>query len=305
MPLLFQLSTPDSVSLLVNVRQFNLVHVLFQSAQQRQLEKGLAEKFDLVTHLGADVRVHLEDQDLHLVHGVVDLVRLHRHLAQPLGDRPLDARAALNLPRNALLGVIQRWQQHLITLTLLQLGRRFLQEHPWVREGGLQGGLEQLKEALQLPVHNRVEGLEDEFPNGLVFLNELGVLRVEHAEQLLIRRALQALHELDDGVLLLLEEPLDTLPNVGDALLKRQVGIVVQQFHHHVGPCDGAHGDTERLEHIPLFGLDPDLREPQKGLHLEHEPGVLRTAVDGNVERGHLDVVPQVVYVILQSTEVG
>mmetsp|Transcript_100714 Transcript_100714/g.307874 ORF Transcript_100714/g.307874 Transcript_100714/m.307874 type:complete len:248 (-) Transcript_100714:889-1632(-) len=127
---------------------------------------------------------------------------------------------------------------------------------------------------------------------------------VQDAVQLLIRGTFQALHELHDRVLLLLEKPPNPLADIRHPLLQWLVGVVVEQLHHHVRPRHRAHGDAEGLEDVPLLRLDADLREAEEGLDLEHQPGELGPAVDGDLERGHLDVAAQVLDVVLQTAEI-
>mmetsp|Transcript_87344 Transcript_87344/g.255475 ORF Transcript_87344/g.255475 Transcript_87344/m.255475 type:complete len:596 (-) Transcript_87344:665-2452(-) len=303
--LLLQLLAPHSVALLVHLGELHPDHVLLQPPHQRQLEEGLREELHLVADLGPDVRVDLEHQELHEVHRLVDAVRLHGDVVEPLRDGALDARAALDLLGDARLGVVQGGQQALrADVVVIQPGRGLLEEDPGVGEGGVQGALEEVHELLELPLHDVVERVEDELSDRLVLLYHLGMLGVQHAVGLLVGRTLEALHELDDRLLLLLEEPLDALADVLHPLLEGQMRVVVQELHHHLAPRDRAHGDAEGLEHVPLLRLRADLGEAEEGLHLEHQAPELRSAVDRHLEGRHFDVGPQVLDVVVQAPEV-
>mmetsp|Transcript_55322 Transcript_55322/g.99628 ORF Transcript_55322/g.99628 Transcript_55322/m.99628 type:complete len:453 (-) Transcript_55322:355-1713(-) len=137
-----------------------------------------------------------------------------------------------------------------------------------------------------------------------VLLDELGVLRVERRVHVGVGSSLQFLHELEDGILLVLEKPLDPLADVGDAPLEWEVRLVAQQLHHDVAPGERAHGHAARLDHIALLDLYCDFREPQEDLNLVHQAPELRPAVHLHVEGGDLDFISEVVDVVIQTTEV-
>mmetsp|Transcript_78165 Transcript_78165/g.207526 ORF Transcript_78165/g.207526 Transcript_78165/m.207526 type:complete len:248 (-) Transcript_78165:326-1069(-) len=233
--------------------------------------------------------VHLQHQQLHRVYGLLDLLRLRRDLVQPLRDQVVHGVSALQLLRDARLRLLLRRQLERLLLHLVpDRGRGLLEEDPRVGERRVERAFKQLHEHLQLPVDHSVVGLEDQLLDGLVVLNERSVPRKVHAEELLVRGSLQALHELHDRLLLLHEEPLHALADILNASLQRQVGVVVQQLHHHLSPCDGTHRDAKGLQHVLVFYLVASLRKPQEDLDLVHQPPELRPAVDLHLVRRDL-----------------
>mmetsp|Transcript_42776 Transcript_42776/g.102336 ORF Transcript_42776/g.102336 Transcript_42776/m.102336 type:complete len:268 (+) Transcript_42776:397-1200(+) len=176
--LLLQLLAPHSVALLVHLGELHPDHVLLQPPHQRQLEEGLREELHLVADLRADEAVGLEHEHLDLVHRLIDLVRLRGDVLQPLRQRGLNARAALDLLRDPLLLVVllDRGQRGAVGV---HARRGALEEHPGVGEGGREHILEQVGESPHLPLAGLVVGLVDQVFDHLILLDELDMLGVE------------------------------------------------------------------------------------------------------------------------------
>mmetsp|Transcript_30335 Transcript_30335/g.68929 ORF Transcript_30335/g.68929 Transcript_30335/m.68929 type:complete len:418 (-) Transcript_30335:495-1748(-) len=149
-----------------------------------------------------------------------------------------------------------------------------------------------------------VVSLVHEVLDHLILLDQLRVLGIQGRVKVRVWRALQLVHELQDCLLLVLEEPLDPLADVLHAALQRQVRLVAEQLHHDVPPSERAHGDAAGLDDIPLLGLACNLGEPQEDLHLVHEPPELCAAVDLHVEGRYLDLIPEVLDVVVEAAEV-
>mmetsp|Transcript_22723 Transcript_22723/g.63430 ORF Transcript_22723/g.63430 Transcript_22723/m.63430 type:complete len:221 (+) Transcript_22723:716-1378(+) len=130
------------------------------------------------------------------------------------------------------------------------------------------------------------------------------MLRVKRRIKVRTGRALQLVHELQDGLLLHFKEPLDAFADVGHALLERQVRLIAQKLDHHVAPSERAHRDAPSLYDIALLCLLRDLGETQEDLHLVHQPAELGTAVDFDVECGDLDFHTKVIDVVVEPRKV-
>mmetsp|Transcript_87341 Transcript_87341/g.255451 ORF Transcript_87341/g.255451 Transcript_87341/m.255451 type:complete len:317 (-) Transcript_87341:1484-2434(-) len=225
--LLLQLLAPHSVALLVHLGELHPDHVLLQPPHQRQLEEGLREELHLVADLGPDVRVDLEHQELHEVHRLVDAVRLHGDVVEPLRDGALDARAALDLLGDARLGVVQGGQQALrADVVVIQPGRGLLEEDPGVGELRRKHVVEELGELLELALAGPVVHVEDALLDHLVLLDELHALGEELGVHVGGGRSLQLLHELQNCLLLDHEEPLDALADILNPALQRDVRLM-------------------------------------------------------------------------------
>mmetsp|Transcript_93814 Transcript_93814/g.289343 ORF Transcript_93814/g.289343 Transcript_93814/m.289343 type:complete len:636 (-) Transcript_93814:385-2292(-) len=306
LPLLYvvrQAVAPGLVVGAVRLGELNHGHVLLQSPHHRQLEEGLCKELHLVADLRADKTVGLQHQLLHLLHDHVHLVLVRRDLLQPLGEHQFYVRAILDLLGHARLHVVERrGRQGAGVGWVLELPP--LEEDPGVGELGGEHVVEELRELLELPLARLVVHVEDALLDHLVLLDELGVLRIQRRVQVRVRRALKLVHEFHDCLLLLLKEPLDALADVLHPALQWQVCLVAEQLHDDVAPREGAHGDAPGLYDVALLGLNGNLREPQEDLNLVHQPSELRATVDLHVEGGDLDLVPQVLDVVVESTEV-
>mmetsp|Transcript_89609 Transcript_89609/g.256736 ORF Transcript_89609/g.256736 Transcript_89609/m.256736 type:complete len:378 (-) Transcript_89609:1247-2380(-) len=300
---------PDGVGLPVLLGELHVGHVLLESSHHRHLEEGLGEELHLVADLGADEAIGPQHQHLDAVDGLVDQVCLGGDLREPPGDRRLGAHPALNLPRDALLGVVKA-RQHLVfqllLLVLLDRARSAFQEDPWIGKDGCEHVVEQVHELVVLTLASRVVRIENERPDHGILLDKLGMLRVQRRVQVLRGRAFQFVHELQGARLLELEEPADAFPNVADAALQRQVRLVAEQLDHDITPSQGTHGHASGLDDIALLCLYGDLGKPQEDLHLVHQAPELGATVDLDVEGGErrLHLGAQVVDVVGEATEV-
>mmetsp|Transcript_36498 Transcript_36498/g.103847 ORF Transcript_36498/g.103847 Transcript_36498/m.103847 type:complete len:212 (+) Transcript_36498:768-1403(+) len=125
------------------------------------------------------------------------------------------------------------------------------------------------------------------------------MLRVQDAIDLFVWRPPQALHEVDDGLLLFHEEPLDSLADVCHMVLHGHVAIMIEKLHNNICPSHRAHGNTKGLQHICTLDLGAHLGKAKIGLHLVHQPLELRPAIDLHVEHGDADIVSEALDVLL------
>mmetsp|Transcript_98521 Transcript_98521/g.234595 ORF Transcript_98521/g.234595 Transcript_98521/m.234595 type:complete len:258 (+) Transcript_98521:375-1148(+) len=232
-------------------------------------------------------------------------MRLRGDVSEPSRQGGLHAASAGNLLRDALLGVVEGRQHGLgQILAGAGMGGGTLQEDPGIGEGRGEHILKELHELPQLATAGLVIGLPHRMLDHGILLDQLRVLGVERRKQVRVGRALELLHELQHRILLDLEEPLDALAHVLHPPLERQMSLVAQQLHDHIPPGQRAHGHPPRLDHVALLDLHCNLREAQEDLHLHHQTPKLGTAIHLHVEGADLDLVPQVVDVVVQATEI-
>mmetsp|Transcript_48692 Transcript_48692/g.112842 ORF Transcript_48692/g.112842 Transcript_48692/m.112842 type:complete len:308 (+) Transcript_48692:628-1551(+) len=140
-----------------------------------------------------------------------------------------------------------------------------------------------------------VEGFEDAGLHRLVAADDLRLLRDESREHVLLRRALDAQHELHCGFLLLREEPLEPLTHVLGLLPHLCGGVLHHERGDGVGPADVVQARAAGLDHILRAELLPQASEAHKDLDLVHKPAELCAAVDLHVHALQLHRVAQVV----------
>mmetsp|Transcript_10947 Transcript_10947/g.38481 ORF Transcript_10947/g.38481 Transcript_10947/m.38481 type:complete len:200 (+) Transcript_10947:145-744(+) len=108
----------------VVIRELDLRHVLLESPHHGQFEERLREQLHLIADLRPDEAVSLQHQHLHLVHGLVNLARVHGDVREPLRQHRLGAGSALNLLGNALLGVVEAGEHGIAQVVLAATCRR-------------------------------------------------------------------------------------------------------------------------------------------------------------------------------------
>merc|ERR1719265_2597995 len=84
-------------------------------------------------------------------------------------------------------------------------------------------------------------------------------------------------------LLLMHEEPSQTLTDIDKPLFQRLLRLLAEKLDHHVAPCQGRHSDASSLNHICLLHLAGDFGKPEEEVDLGQEPPPLGSATEGSV----------------------
>mmetsp|Transcript_51121 Transcript_51121/g.128321 ORF Transcript_51121/g.128321 Transcript_51121/m.128321 type:complete len:304 (-) Transcript_51121:1540-2451(-) len=224
------------VCLLVDVVEFDALHVFLHFPHQRQLEERLSKQLYLVADLRPDESKSLVDERLHLLDGLVHLRGLDRNVADPPRQYAVNPAACTDLHWYSRLGVLKTRQRLLKAIRVLQDGAVLLEEHPGIAECGCHCVGEKVQELMHLTLNHRVKCRENQIFDHLIVHHELDVLCVQSRIHVLVSRPLEPAHEIDDHILLQLKKPPHSVGHILDSLLHGQVCLVGKQLHDDVSP---------------------------------------------------------------------